>query len=158
MSPSPDWPHQVGSGNLGFYLKLHVDIKGLGQTLAAPYDIKLALKTVVQPDVMVFLYRDGETRRTVDLAALFARIPNLVIEILSPGTSKHDRVLKYQAYARAGIKEYWIMDPKKQNITMHVLNEGSYHPAGVFIVVQFVSSYVVHDLPVTVRQFFWGEE
>jgi Uma2 family endonuclease len=150
MSPSPNRGHQGASMRIGTYLTMHVDFAGLGEVLAAPFDVKLAFKTVVQPDVMVFLYKkdaEGELKELDD-------IPDLVIELASPGTRKHDRQRKFQAYERAGIREYWIVEPNRRSIEVFVLDGGTYCKVGVFSGEQTVSSQVVPDFPVPVQQFF----
>ncbi|MEO6871272.1 MAG: Uma2 family endonuclease, partial [Chthoniobacterales bacterium] len=47
--------------------------------------------------------------------------PDLVVEILSPGAEKHDRVLKRDVFARSGVKEFWLVQPNERRIVMHRL-------------------------------------
>ena len=53
--------------------------------------------------------------------------PDMVIEILSPSTARHDRVVKYRLYERAGVREYWIVDPEMKIVNVHLLENGQYH-------------------------------
>jgi Uma2 family endonuclease len=54
--------------------------------------------------------------------------PDLVIEALSPGTSKKEVKNKYEAYEEGGVKEYWIVDPIRQTVQIYQLREGRYVP------------------------------
>lgn len=83
------------------------------EVLFAPFDVLMPegdeadddVETVVQPDLMVFC--DPETVKD-----RYARgVPTLVVEVLSPSTSKWDQNEKYRRYERAGVGEYWIVDP-----------------------------------------------
>jgi Uma2 family endonuclease len=153
MAPSPNEYHQVASSRITTYLNIYVDFNGLGLTLAAPFDVKLAFKTVVQPDVLLFLYKNGEIE---ELSEVVKRIPDLVVEIASPGTMKHDRQRKFQAYERAGIREYWIVEPNHRSIEVFALDARTYCKIGVFSGEQTVISQVVPDFPVAVEQFFYA--
>ena len=151
MAPSPNEYHQVASNMIATYLTIHVKFAGLGQVLAAPFDVKLSFKTVVQPDVLVFLYKNGQVE---ELSTVVKRIPDVAVEIVSPGTMKHDRQRKFQAYELAGIREYWIVEPKQRSVEVYALDGGAYCKTGVFSGEQTVISQVVADFPVAVQKFF----
>lgn len=68
--------------------------------------------TAVQPDVFVVCDRDK-------IKDAIYRNPDLVIEVLSPSTRKKDLTLKYWKYFNAGVREYWIIDPKKQTVIVY---------------------------------------
>lgn len=77
--------------------------------------------SVVLPDVVVLCDRDKLKRGNVVGA------PDLVVEVLSPSTQKKDKTLKLQKYLNAGVREYWIVDPKKKSIVAYVDDgEGDY--------------------------------
>jgi Uma2 family endonuclease len=151
MAPSPNEFHQNEAARIIIYLGIHIELPDLGRILPAPFDIKLSFKTVVQPDVVVFLYKNGEVE---ELSKLVKNIPDLVVEIASPGTTKHDRQRKFHAYEQAGIREYWIVEPKQQSVEVYLLDAGTYCKIGVFSGKQTVVSQVVPDFPVAVEQFF----
>ena len=58
--------------------------------------------------------------------------PDMVIEILSPSTRRHDLVVKYQIYQRCGVREYWIVDPDTRTVAVYHLEDGHFNAADVF--------------------------
>ena len=81
--------------------------------------------------------------------------PDLVIEIASPGTAAYDRLSKFQAYAQAGVKEYWIVNPERHSIEVAFLQDGGYVLQGVFHGSDTLPSRIVPGITsVNVEQFF----
>ena len=72
---------------------------------------------------VVILFVAEERRHIVGENALTAA-PDLVVEILSPSTRQRDETLKRERYARAGVREYWIVDPESRRVAVHVLEGG----------------------------------
>ena len=90
----------------------------------SPCDVRLDqdLFTMVQPDLMVLC-------RPIDLHAVrLEGAPDLVLEILSPSTRAKDQLLKLYKYQKAGVREYWIVDPEYRTVTVHFFEEEAYHP------------------------------
>lgn len=54
--------------------------------------------------------------------------PDLVVEVLSPSTGRYDRTIKKETYARAGVREYWIVDPDKAIVTVYGFEKGTAEP------------------------------
>jgi Uma2 family endonuclease len=77
-------------------------------------------KTVVQPDILVVCDKGKLHHEAV------RGVPDLVIEILSPSNTKHDKELKYKIYQEAGVREYWIVDPDAETVTVYNLKDGVY--------------------------------
>lgn len=77
-----------------------------------------------------------------------------MVEVSSPGTSTYDRNKKLNAYALAGVPEYWIADPDVRTVELLVLEQGSYRVLGIFRGKATLPSQVVPGLPVKVEQFF----
>ena len=75
---------------------------------------------MLQPDIAVLL---DEHRDRIRKAGLFGA-PDFVIEILSPSTASRDRSEKLAVYARYGVREYWLVDPKRERIEVFVLESG----------------------------------
>jgi Uma2 family endonuclease len=79
---------------------------------------------VVQPD-LVFVSRE---KSTILLDKGITGAPDLVVEIISPGTSRLDRISKFQTYSRYGVCWYWIIDPQSQSLEEYRHGEGGYVP------------------------------
>ena len=86
--------------------------------LSAPFDVTLKLTkdniNVVQPDVLVVC----DTER-VNAKGKYEGVPSLVVEVLSPSTRIKDMLKKMDLYLRTGIREYWVVDPEVQVISVY---------------------------------------
>ena len=151
MTPAPGTGHQSISARVVTFLVTHVEFAGLGRVFAAPVDVELAPDTVVQPDIVVVL--SANLHRITPSRIIGA--PDLVVEILSPGTAGYDRREKQDAYARSGVGEYWIVDPGAQTVELLTLDQGGYRSHGVFRGQARLPSSVV-TLPVPIERFFQG--
>ena len=78
--------------------------------LVAPVDVQLDMddKTMVEPDILVLCDKSKLTKNRIIGA------PDLVIEVLSPSTLRKDLYIKGEKYQKAGVKEYWMVDPDSQ--------------------------------------------
>lgn len=76
-------------------------------------------------------------------------VPDLVIEILSPSTAKLDKTAKMRLYERSGIKEYWLVDPDREEIEVLTLKDSSYESMGVFGIEQSFESALLKGLRVS---------
>ena len=74
---------------------------------------------VVEPDVSVVCDRSKIDKRGCKGA------PDLIVEILSPPTRRHDRLVKLNLYQRAGVWEYWIADPDNESVQVFTLESGA---------------------------------
>jgi Uma2 family endonuclease len=139
--PMPTYFHQRIVRFLHALLHAFVEQKELGDVLFAPLPVRLWPKKYREPD-LVYLST--------------ARIPqdphsqpdgaDLVAEIVSPGEENRERdlVTKPEEYARAGIQEYWIVDPELRSIKVLVLDGNAYRLHGEFKADQQATS-VLHD-------------
>ena len=151
MAAAPNIANQIASGNIFFYLALHVQHASLGRVLSAPCDVELPGRaTPVQPDIIVVL----NAHLDIITPGRIIGTPDLVVEILSPGTAGYDRREKQDAYARAGVPEYWLADPYAQAVEPLRLESGVYRSIGVFAGAATVPSGVIPEFPVRVEQFF----
>ncbi|MDQ1317155.1 MAG: hypothetical protein QG588_806 [Candidatus Poribacteria bacterium] len=121
ISPSPTEQHQEIVGNIFFMLRNYLLNYNIGKILMAPMDTRLKKGIIRQPDI-VFMSNEHLNRNTNKRWG----IPDLAIEVTSPGTKKEDRKDKYTEYEKAGIKEYWIIDPDKQTVEVFTLENGAY--------------------------------
>ena len=120
LSPSPSAMHQVVVLLLSRLLDEIADASG-GLALPAPLDVHLAEHSVVQPDVMYV----SASRREIVRERLEGA-PDLVVEVLSPGTSRRDRGEKLRLYSQAGVREYWVVDPAERQIEFLANREGDF--------------------------------
>jgi Uma2 family endonuclease len=74
-----------------------------------------------EPDVAWF---GPEKSRLINLDTVIHPVPDFIIEILSPGTKKHDRGAKFDDYAAHGVKEYWIVDADERTVEQYILPAG----------------------------------
>jgi Uma2 family endonuclease len=107
VAPSPGTRHQRIIGTMHVLLRAHVEAHRLGEIFLSPVDCILSDTTIVQPDLV---YLDPTRARLVSERAIEGP-PTLVVEILSPSTTRIDRSRKRQLYAHHGIPYYWIVDP-----------------------------------------------
>jgi Uma2 family endonuclease len=98
---------------------LRAEATGLGRAFAAPVDVALDPDTVVQPD-LIFVRRE---RFDILTDANVQGAPDLIIEILSPGTRKRDLGVKRQLYAHFRVPHYWIVDPIGATVERYRLDE-----------------------------------
>jgi Uma2 family endonuclease len=125
VTPVPMMDHQDISSNIVFALEQHVRQENLGKVRAAPTGVRFAPDTLVVPDAC-FVSRD---RLEIIGEKPIDGPPDLVVEILSPGTRRRDLTSKRDLYARFNVREYWIVDPDAKTLTVLVLSEGQYEPA-----------------------------
>jgi len=109
VTPSPNRKHQRVSGNIHLLIGAWLEQRPIGQLFYAPFDVVFSRFDVVEPDL---LYMSNERAATVLTAANVQGTPELVIEIGSPGTRKRDETIKRRLYERAGVSEYWVVDPE----------------------------------------------
>ena len=109
VTPSPNRKHQRVSGNIHLLIGAWLEERPIGQLFYAPFDVVFSRFDVVEPDL---LYISNERAATVLTAANVQGTPELVIEISSPGTRKRDETIKRRLYERAGVSEYWVVDPE----------------------------------------------
>ncbi len=122
MSPAPGDIHQVVLGELFLNISIYLKTNKIGQLRISPYDVHLSNKNIFQPD-LIFI-------KTENLYLIeemgFVGAPNLVIEILSPGTSQLDYGEKKLVYEKYGVEEYFIVDPETSSVNCFYLKNGIY--------------------------------
>jgi Uma2 family endonuclease len=109
VTPSPATRHQQISGNLYLLIRAWLEEHAIGQVFYAPYDVVFSEFDVVEPDL---LYLSNARAAQVITEKHAKGVPELVIEIASPGTRQRDETIKRRLYERAGVSEYWIVDPE----------------------------------------------
>jgi len=152
--PPPDLFHQRIVQFLFLVLHTFVEKQGLGEVYFAPLRIRVAAKKIREPDV-VFL----RPHRLQDLRAP-VKGADLAIEVVSDDAEarKRDLKTKRQEYARAGIQEYWIVDPQKRRILVLILRGKSYRQHGSFGPGSRAASALLEGFSVSVDDVFAAAE
>lgn len=133
MSPAPNMSHQRISWQLS--MEIGNFIKGKScEAFSAPFDVRLigkskskkakddnAVYTVVQPDICVICDKNKLDERGCIGA------PDWIIEIVSPGNTKKEIDDKYSIYEENGVREYWIIQPTDETVTVFDLKNNKYH-------------------------------
>lgn len=109
VTPSPNLRHQRISGNLHLMMASWLELHPVGKVFYAPLDIVLSNYDVVEPDLIYF---SNERATDIALPQHLRGAPELLVEIGSRGTRKRDETIKRQLYERAGVSEYWFVDPE----------------------------------------------
>jgi len=118
----------------------------------APYDVRLNYTagddTIVQPDLVVIC----DPKKISDKGCLGA--PDLIIEILSLSTAGIDRVKKFNKYMKAGVREYWIVDPDTKSVQIFLLENGAYIGHGYFIDPDTISVSTLPECEISLMEVF----
>ena len=122
MNPVPDFEHQDIVSELVYQLRACVKEKNLGKVVVAPVDVYLNAENVYQPDI---LFLSNERMHLVKKGKVRGA-PDLIIEVLSPGTKKFDETVKKNVYEQAGVREYWIVDPITKKVLGYQLAGNTY--------------------------------
>lgn len=128
MAPPLSSIHQEISMELSS--QLHAYLKGKKcKVYAAPFAVRLFetdgdgpedVDTMVEPDISIICDPEKIDKHGCKGA------PDMVAEILSPSTQRHDRFVKFSLYQRAGVREYWIVDSDSRTVQSFVLENGRY--------------------------------
>lgn len=120
---APSRIHQTILSELHTVINNYIKSKGSScRVYPAPFAVKLRedRKTIVEPDISIICDRNKLTDRGCTGA------PDWIIEIVSPGNSSHDYIVKLNLYADADVREYWIVDPAKESIFVYYLEEANF--------------------------------
>ncbi|MEW6747010.1 MAG: Uma2 family endonuclease [Planctomycetota bacterium] len=104
--------------------------------------------TPVQPDVILVSRERSEIIGKQNICG----VPDLLVEVLSPGSADHDQVAKFQLDERCGVPEYWIADPDQRHIDIYTLSQGRYSLRGRFAPGMRADSRVLRGLEVDVEE------
>jgi len=112
MVPAPTLGHQDTIGEFHFTIKSFLKINPIGKIYLAPTDIIFSEIDVLQPD-LIFVSKE---KFDILTGANIQGAPDLVIEVLSPGTEKRDRTIKLKAYSKFGVLEYWMANDVTETV------------------------------------------
>ena len=105
----------------------------------------------VVPDLIVVCDKDKLDEKGLNGA------PELALEILSPSNRSHDLVKKYNQYLEVGVREYWIVDPEKEEVTVNLLSENKkYYVAHKYAEGDKIKVFILENLIINVTDLFEG--
>ncbi|MEM8893269.1 MAG: Uma2 family endonuclease [Bacteroidota bacterium] len=125
MSPSPLSRHQLICNRINNRIFNYLEqSETRGEVFTAPMDVYLDQDSnAVQPDIIVILDKNLEI---IDLDGHIHGVPDILVEVLSPGNKNHDLITKKALYARFRVKEYWIIDPEDKLAIGYTLEDQAY--------------------------------
>lgn len=153
MSPSPSTRYQRISRKLERLLESFLDPQEC-ELFDAAYDIELKSdkiegSTIVIPDISIICDKSGFTD------ARYIGVPRLIVEILSPSNQSHDLITKLNIYMNYGVKEYWIVNPMLNTITVYALNvEGMYEQHDMKTETGIIHSKIIKDCKIKLEDIF----
>lgn len=128
------------------------------EVYSAPFGVRLFEKendtpdkvdTVVEPDIVIVC----ENSKLDEYGCKGA--PDMIMEILSPSTIRNDRITKFGLYESAGVREYWIIDPRSQTVEVYLHNEsGSLKPSEVYTSEDMAKISVLNGFAVDLSKVF----
>jgi Uma2 family endonuclease len=156
MSPSPTPRHQDVLDELTAEFKMYLRGKEC-MAFSAPIDVCLFannetkledIKDWVQPDLVVVCDKNKIGKKNITGA------PDLVIEVLSPSTARNDRLIKFNSYEKAGVKEYWIVDPYNMSVEVYRLVGNSFNQIAVYGKDDLLIVDIFIDMQINLKSIF----
>jgi Uma2 family endonuclease len=153
--PMPTIEHQLIVKFLLKALDAFVESKSLGIVLFAPLPVWLMPKAYREPD-LIFNFTESHAKRTKS----YYESADLVMEVVSADRRSHARHYedKRRDYAKAGIREYWIVDPAEKRITVLALEGSAYLPHGSFAGGDVATSRLLDGFVIKVGDVFKAAE
>lgn len=155
MQSAPTWQHQA------IVRELLLDFGGYlrgkpCQVFGVPFDLRLPLATeadedathVFQPDLTVIC------DKTKLKGTGYFGVPELVVEVSSISTGKFDKVSKFNAYEKAGVHEYWIVEPEQKVVSVFKLQDGRYGRPETYTEEDDISVGIFPDLEIELKRVF----
>ena len=153
LVPSPNFQHQRITGTIFQILAGYIDMNNKGVVIVAPFDVVLdepSNNNTFQPDILFV----SKERFNIIEDQRINGAPDLVIEVLSPSTSKRDRGKKSKRYFNSGVKEYWLVDPTDQLIEVFIPGEKDWNRAGVYDEEDILTSPLLPGLQIKLKDIF----
>jgi Uma2 family endonuclease len=117
MTSPASFKHQDINGFLYNIVRIYNDIFELGKVIFAPFQVKLT-KNSREPDLIFISHSNLNNLQ----ATFYLGAPDLIVEIVSPESQSRDRVDKFNEYEANGVKEYWLIDPTKNEAIFYQIN------------------------------------
>lgn len=150
VTPSPLKKHQRASQNINRFLDRWVEDHRLGEVYTAPFDVVLSKNNIVIPDLLFI----SKLRLHIATDKNIQGAPDLIVEILSPSTSKRDLGVKKKNYETSGVEYYWIVDPDQKTVQTFHLENNQYILSGTFTSNDTLTSSLFPGLSVSISSLF----
>jgi len=151
VTNAPSYAHQFVVSELHLQIGNFVKVNQLGVVITAPFEVHLpGIARPVQPDVLFI----SAERMPDSGAGFFEGPPDLIVEVLSPSSIRTDRFVKFDAYERAGVREYWIADPGTRSVEVFILPGREYALLGQFRANETLKSDLLPGLEISVKSLF----
>lgn len=156
MQAAPTWQHQSISSELHRQIANYL-VNSPCRVFASPFDLRLPEPNekdeettfVVQPDITIICNQEGLK------GTGYFGTPSMLIEITSPSTGKMDRLYKFNKYEKAGVKEYWVVEPELKIVSVFVLQDNKrYGRPEVYSEENQVKVSIVPDLTLDLKRIF----
>ena len=150
LVPGPNMPHQGNQSKLGWRMAAFAERRGLGAVFFSDTDVVLSDTEVVKPDLLF----TSKERQNIITYENIQGAPDLVVEILSPSTSRRDWNEKRELYAEHGVREYLVMDPSNKIVWRLELTDGSLEIEQTYYEGDTIESSVLEGFSVAVNDVF----
>ena len=157
MQAAPSPVHQLISGELHRQFANYLQGKTC-KVYPAPFCVRLTngdekqmedIEKVVEPDITIVCDNSKIDEKGCN------GTPDLIIEVLSPSSIKYDRVIKFNKYEKAGVKEYWIVEPEAKIISVFVLqNNNRYGRPEIYTEDEKITVSIFSDLIIDLNVVF----
>ena len=147
---SPNTDHQTASVRIGYRMYSFVEENGLGRFFHAPYDVLFTDTDVTQPDLLFV----SKERESIITEANIQGAPDLIVEILSPSSSRRDWRDKRELYAEHGVKEYWIVDPTNRIVWVLLLRDGVLEIEETYTEGDTITSSTLKGFSISLNEIF----
>lgn len=130
--PSPSFPHVHVQGSMSHFIGGPFSFDGGGSGgwwIVCEFDVRFTAHDIVQPDLAGWRrsrLTSPHTGQPIDV------VPDWICEVLSPSSTKRDRLHKSQLYARHGVPHYWLVDPAARLLEAYALDGGQWKSIGVY--------------------------
>ena len=148
-SPTP--LHQEISQNLNILMDGFVRKKQLDKVYVTPTDVFLNKHSHVIPDI---LFIKKENLQIVDYKNGILGVPDLIVEIISPSSVLIDREDKKLVYENAGVKEYWLIDPRYRTIEIYENKNGRFKVVSSAVDEGKVQSVLLEGFEAEIKELF----
>lgn len=152
---APTASHQRISMRMGSAINFYLEGKAC-EVFSAPFDVLIPRKskddkdiiTVLQPDLCVVC----DASKVEERGCIGA--PDIVIEILSPANNKKELKYKHEIYEEAGVKEYWVVDPREKGVQIYLNNNGKLLASGYLYEEDSIESELLPGFSLNLAHIF----